>query len=133
MPKRDGWLRIPWVSTDCISPTCKRRIHLPFISRNALIYGIHMVTLPRPQPPQIPQACWRLRLEPEEGGSLAQHTSFIHSLAHSGLGRGRQHSRDPGALYRSHPGRFSSSCNLVLVISENYARRRAAGLPLVTG
>lgn len=78
-PKRDGWPRVPRVSRGPASPPCERQIRLPFVSGNALIYGIHMVTLPRPQPPQIPQACWRLRLEP--GGTSARHTSFPRSLA----------------------------------------------------
>lgn len=63
------------------SSTCERRKNLPFVSGNALIYGIHMVTLPRLQPPQIPQGCWRLRLEPGEGGAWAQYTSFTRWLA----------------------------------------------------
>lgn len=54
--------------------------------QHALIYGIHMVTLPRPQPPQIPQACWRPRLEPGGGGTSARHALFARSLRGPGPG-----------------------------------------------
>lgn len=100
---------------------CERRINLPFVSGNALIYEIHMVTQPRPQPPQIPQACWRLRLEPGGGSTLAQHTSFIHSLTGllgtRGGGVNMAGTLEPAADPTL--AGFSSSCNLALIFLGN--------------
>lgn len=116
------------VSRGSASPPCERQIRLPFVSGNALIYGIHMVTLPRPQPPQIPQACWRLRLEPGGGGTSARHTLFPRSLA-QGPGA-RRRGRDPGAPCVSH------LVGLELPLQSHpgeTARRRLLCPPSVTG
>lgn len=108
-------------------PMCERRINLPSVSGNALIYEIHMVTQPRPQPPQIPQACWRLRLEPGGGSTLAQtRHSFTHGLA-GDPGRGRQRGRDPESL--QFPP-WQASAALATLPSSSWETVRAAVLAI---
>lgn len=84
-----------------------------------------MVTRPRPQSPQIPQACWRLRQEPGGGGAWARHTSFTSRLA---WGRGPSGWQGPWKPRTDPcPPHLSSSCNLA-PRSLRFSKRPDAGL-----
>lgn len=70
-------------------PPWERGVHLPFVSGNALIYEIHMATLPRPQP------CKSHRRAGGGGWSqaAAPRPSMLHSLRPAGA---HQRGGDPG-------------------------------------